>query len=65
MRRSRSNPITDAQSRPWDGYTDADRERIRREAARSVLEDVDDNRSDPSWLRYCERHGLDPETAAS
>lgn len=49
-------------ARPWDHYTDEDRVRIKAEAAASVLDDLDDDRTDPAWLRYCERHGLDPTT---
>lgn len=57
----RSNPLSDAIARPWDGYTAEDRERIRSEAARELLQyELDGDRTDPTWLRYCDRHGLDP-----
>lgn len=52
--------------RDLPGHTDEDRERIRRDAARELLSyELDGDRTDPTWLRYCERHGLDPETAGA
>lgn len=45
------------------GHTDADRKRIKAGAAKELLEyELDGDRTDPTWLRYCERHGLDPKT---
>lgn len=59
MTNSRSDTMRDLPS-----HTELDRARIAAEAPGRILADFcDGDRTDPAWVRYCTRHGLDPEAA--